>query len=149
MAGVVMGQRAISWALMDDDERWRACVHEAGHAVGARLLGVPSGSVCLKPWPQAQFSHKGGAASICAIMAGGAAERLVFGDFIGVTTDRRNAAAIMEAIGVDDGGAALWAWTCAFLAPHLDLIFRVANVLWDLKALDGDQIDALVYDPAQ
>ena len=128
---------------MNDDERWRACVHE-GHAVGARLLGVPSGSVCLKPWPHADFSHQGGAASICAIMAGGAAERLVFGDFIGIVTDKRNAAAIMDELGVDDGGAALWAWTCAFLALHLGLIFRVANVLWDLKALDGDEIDALL-----
>ena len=50
----------------------------------------------------------------------------------------------MDELGVDDGGAALWAWTCAFLAPHLDLIFRVANVLWDLKALDGCEIDALI-----
>jgi hypothetical protein len=144
MAGVVMRQRAVSWALMDDDLRWRACVHETGHAVGARLLGVPLGYVWLEPSPQADFSHKRGAASVCAIMAGGAAERLVFGDFIGIRTDRRNAAAIMDELGVDDGGAALWAWTCAFLAPHLDLIFRVANVLWDLKALDGCEIDALM-----
>jgi hypothetical protein len=48
---------------------------------------VPSGYVCLKPRPQAEFSHKGGAASVCAMMAGGAAERLVFGDCIGIRTD--------------------------------------------------------------
>jgi hypothetical protein len=72
---------AVSFSRMNDDERWRACIHECGHAVGARLLGVPSGYVCLKPRPQADFSHKRGAASICAIMAGGAAERLVFGDW--------------------------------------------------------------------
>jgi hypothetical protein len=53
-------------------------------------------------------------------------------------------AALPSGLGVDDGGAALWAWTFAFLAPHLDLIFRVANLLWDLKALDGDEIDALM-----
>ena len=137
---------AVSFSRMDDDLLWRACIHEAGHAVGARLLGVPSGMACLKPRPHADFSHKHGAASICAIMAGGAAERLVFGDFIGVVTDRRNATPLMNALGVDDGGSALWGWTCAILAPHLDLIFRVANVLWDLKALDGDEIDALLYD---
>jgi len=66
---------AISWALMDEDDRWRACIHESGHAVGARLLGVPLGYVCLEPSPQADFSHKVGAASVCAIMSGGAAER--------------------------------------------------------------------------
>jgi hypothetical protein len=144
MAGVVMGQRATSWALMDDDLRWRACVHETGHAVGAKLFGVPFGYVWLEPSPQADFSHKHGAASICAIMSGGAAERLVFGDLIGVWTDRRNAAAIMEELGVDDGGAALWGWTFAVLAPHLGLIVRIAEALWDLKALDGEEIDALM-----
>jgi hypothetical protein len=41
----------------------------------------------------------------------------------------------------------LWGWTFAVLAPHLDLIVRVAEALWDLKALDGCEIDALVYDP--
>jgi hypothetical protein len=129
---------------MDDLLLWRVCIHEAGHAVGARLLGVPSGAVWLRPRPHAEFSHQGGAASVCAIMSGGAAERLVFGDFIGIEVDRRNAAALMDELGVDDGGAALWAWTFAVLAPHLDLIVRVAEVLWDVKALDGDQIDALL-----
>ena len=79
-------------------------------------------------------------------MAGGAAERLAFGDCLGIWTDRRNATPLMNELGVDDGGAALWHWTCAFLAPHLDLIFRVANALWDLKALDGCEIDALMGD---
>ena len=85
-AGVVRGHRAISWALMDDDDRWRACVHECGHAVAAKLLNVPLGYVWLEPSPQAQFSHQCGAASICAMMAGGAAERLVFGDCLGIRT---------------------------------------------------------------
>jgi hypothetical protein len=30
------------------------------------------------------------------------------------------------------------------LAQHLDLIVRVADALWDLKALDGCEIDALL-----
>jgi hypothetical protein len=51
---------------------------------------------------------------------------------------------LMGELGVDDGGAALWHWTCGFLAPHLGLIFRVTEALWDLKALDGDQIDSLL-----
>lgn len=144
MAGVVMGQRATSWALLNDADRWRACVHESGHAVAAALLGVPLGYVWLEPSPQAQFSHKCGAASVCAMMAGGASERLVFGSCLGVVTDRRNATPLMEELGIDDGGAGLWHWTCGFLAPHLDLIFRVAEVLWDVRALDGDQIDALL-----
>lgn len=110
MAGVVIGQRATSWALLNEDERWRACVHETGHAVGAKLFGVPFGYVWLEPSPQSQFSHDSGAASICAIMAGGAAERLVFGDCLGVVTDRRNATPLMNALGIDDGGAALWGW---------------------------------------
>lgn len=67
----------------------------------------------------------------------------------GELTNRRNAAPLLDQLGVDDGGAALWHLTCGFLAPHLGLIFRVADALWELKALDGDEIDALVYDPAQ
>jgi hypothetical protein len=31
------------------------------------------------------------------------------------------------------------------LAPHLGLIFRVADALWDLKVLAGGEIDALVF----
>jgi hypothetical protein len=82
-----------------DDDRWRACIHESGHAVGARLLGVPLGYVCLEPRPQADFSHKVGVASVCAIMGGGAAERLVFGDLVGVVTDRRHAAFAHGGVG--------------------------------------------------
>jgi hypothetical protein len=37
-----------------------------------------------------------------------------------------------------------WAWTFDFLAPHLGLIFRVAEALWDLKVLVGCEIDALM-----
>jgi hypothetical protein len=46
-------------------------------------------------------------------------------------------------LGHFDGGDAPWAWTFDFLAQHLDLIARVADALWDLKALDGCEIDAV------
>ena len=70
----------------------------------------------------------------------------MLGDYdVGVVRhDWERAAELMDGMGVDDGGAELCAWTCAFLAPHLDLIFRVADALWDLKALDGCEIDAIL-----
>ena len=58
----------------------------AGMLSPTKLLNVPLGYVWLEPSPQAQFSHQCGAASICAMMAGGAAERLVFGDCLGIRT---------------------------------------------------------------
>lgn len=81
-----------------------------------------------------------------ALLAGAVAESLVLGgyDEIGVMVDWDNASALLVDLGHFDGGDALWAWTFDFLAQHLDLIARVADALWDLKALDGCEIVALL-----
>jgi hypothetical protein len=131
---------------MDDDLRWRIAVHEAGHSVAARLMGLPCGAASVWPDPLAEFSRSCGEHSVVALMAGAVAESLVLGDYdeIGVMVDWRRASARVVDLGHFDGGAALWAWTFDFLAPHQRLIERVATELMDAPWLSGDQIDALL-----
>jgi hypothetical protein len=70
---------------VDDAEAlaaWRTAVHEAGHAIAARLLNMSSGEA--RAWPEADagavFDADDGMLSACALMAGAAAEVLVCGD---------------------------------------------------------------------
>jgi hypothetical protein len=66
---------------------------------------------------------------------------------LGSSVDWERASALLDALGHDDGGDALWAWTFDFLAPHLRLIERLAIKLFHARWLSGDEIDALVcYD---
>jgi hypothetical protein len=136
---------------MDDDLRWRVSIHEAGHCVAARLMGLPCGSASIvEPDPHAMFARDCGAPSICALMAGAVSEALVLGDYddVGVEVDWEHASARFERLGYFDGGDALWAWTFDLLREHADVIERVAAALMDARSLSGDEIDALVYDPA-
>ena len=134
---------------MDDALRWRVCCHEAGHAVAARLMGLPCGAASVWPDPLAEFSRSCGEHSVVALMAGAVAESLVLGgyDEVGVMVDWNRACARLEGLGHFDGGEFLWAWTFDFLAPHLRLIERLAIKLFHARWLSGDEIDALVcYD---
>jgi hypothetical protein len=132
---------------MADRRAWRIAVHEAGHCVAGRLLGLPCGGASVElDFPHAMFARDCGSHSVCALMAGAIAETLVFGDYdrIGVEVDWKRASARMEELGVDDGGEALWAYTTELLAPHVGLIVRVSTALMDAQWLDGGEIDALL-----
>jgi hypothetical protein len=132
----------------DDDLRWRVAIHEAGHCVAARLMGLPCGSASIvEPDPHAMFARDCGAESIVALMAGAISEALVLGDYddVGVEVDWKRASARLERLGYFDGGDALWAWTTALLEPHVDVIERLATALMGARWLSGDEIDALVY----
>ena len=132
-----------------DDRAWRVAVHEAGHSVAARLMGLPCGGASCWPDPFAEFSRSCGEHSVVALMAGAVAESLVLGDYdeVGVMVDWDNASARLLDLGHFDGGDALWLWTFEFLAPHQRLIERLAAKLFHARSLSGDEIDALVcYD---
>jgi hypothetical protein len=131
---------------MDDDLHWRIAVHESGHAVCARLLGLPSGGASIEPDAYAEFAGDCGAASICALMAGAVAEGVVLGgyDSVGLKEDWRRATERLRRLGYDDGGAMLWGWTIDLMREHQDQIVRLATELWRASWLDQAEIDALL-----
>jgi len=138
---------------MDDHLAWRVAIHEAGHAISARLLGLPRcGGASVEPDnAYAVFAEDCGSHSVCALMAGAAAEAIMLGDFdpAGLMVDRELAAAEMACVGVADGGEALWEFTFDLLAPYESLITSLAAELWRAGSLEGGEIDALMFGLAQ
>ena len=111
-------------------------------------MGLPGcgGASAVEPNAYAVFPHGCGAHSIVALMAGACAEQLVLGayDNVGVTDDWRLVTALMDGMGVSDGGEALWTYTNELLVLYEDLIVRVAAELMHARSLDGGEIDALL-----
>ena len=111
-------------------------------------MGLPDcgGASAVEPDAYAVFPHGCGAHIIVALMAGACAEQLVLGayDNVGVTDDWRLVTALMDGMGVSDGGEALWTYTNELLAPHQGLIVRLADALLHAQTLNGDAIDALI-----
>jgi hypothetical protein len=120
---------------MDDDLAWRAAIHEAGHLVGAKRMGLP-----------AYFPIDCGVESVVALMSGAIGESLILGDYdeVGVEVDWARVCARLERLGYFDGGDALWAWTFDLMREHEGVIVRVAAALMGTRWLDGDEIDALM-----
>jgi hypothetical protein len=128
---------------------WRIAIHEAGHAVAARLLRLPrcGAATIIEPHAQAAFPTNCGPPSICALMAGAAAETIMLGDYDrgGSKYDWEHARERLERCGYADGGEALWwAYTINLLRPHLSLLTRVAIRLKRAQVLDGGEIDRVV-----
>ena len=123
-------------------DRWRVAVHEGGHVVAARLMGLPVGGASAVPSDAyAYVPFDGGSwASVCMLMGGAIGEALVFGgyDEHGASWDWEIATELMDGMGVDDGGEALWRWTFALM------LVRLATELFHVQVLDGDAIDALL-----
>jgi hypothetical protein len=143
----------VIFSRMDDRRAWRIAVHEAGHCLAARLLGLPGcGGASVEPDnAYADVPTDCGAHSICALMAGACAEAIVFGDFdpAGLAVDRELAAAEMASMGVVDGGDMLWEFTFDLLAPYESLITSLAAELWRAGSLEGGEIDAVMFGLAQ
>lgn len=127
---------------------WRIAVHEAGHCVAARLLRLPrcGAASVVEPHAGAVFAADCGVASICALMAGGCAETVLFGDHDrdGNRIDRERVQERLQRLGYDDGGQALWRYTLDVLRPYRTPLVRLAIELKRARALDGDTLDALV-----
>jgi hypothetical protein len=64
------------------DRDWRIAVHEAGHVVVARVLGLPGcgEASVIEPNAHAVFCLDHGPPSICALFAGAAAEIELIGE---------------------------------------------------------------------
>jgi ATP-dependent Zn protease len=132
-------------SLADAKLAWRIALHEAGHCVAARLMGLPVSGASVEPDnAYADFPDRCGVHSIVALMAGAISERLVLGgnDEHGASDDCARWTRLMDDAGYDD--EALWAWTFALLAQHVDVIERVAAALLHAQTLDQAEIDALI-----
>ena len=126
-------------------DRWRVAVHEAGHCVAARLMGLPVvAASCSPDHAYADFPNDLGARSIVALMAGAVAESLILGDYHehGVSDDCARWTALMDEAG---DYAALWAFTFDLLVPHQGLLMRLSTALWHAQTLDRAHIDALLF----
>jgi hypothetical protein len=122
------------------DHDWRVAIHEAGHAVVARLLQLPDcGEASITPG-FATFSVDHGPASICALMAGAAAEITLFGDH-----DHQGNSADAKLVERFDGDTdALWNHTLDLTQQYRSLIARVAIRLRRARTLDAAAIDRIV-----
>lgn len=124
----------------------RISVHEAGHCVAARLLGLSAGEASIiEPGAHAVFDCDCGAPSIVALLAGSVAESLAFGDYDahGGSVDWRNAWERLEHLGYEDGQA-LWDYTHDLLRPYTGLVKLVAAKLERARLLDGGELDRLI-----
>ena len=105
------------------DLRRRISIHEAGHVFVARKLRLPGcgGASVVLDNPHAVFPIDHGAASVCALMAGHAAEFVAFDgdcDASGCAVDRERWLERLDRLGYDDGGAALWDHTAALVRQN-------------------------------
>lgn len=131
---------------MPVDRIQRIAIHEAGHATAARLLRLPNcGEASVAPRSYARVPTDHGASSICAIMAGSAAEIVTFGDYDpeGNEVDRELAWEQLERCGYEDADA-LWNYTLALVRRHQARIGYLAVKLKRAGTLDGPAIDRIV-----
>jgi hypothetical protein len=94
----------------------------------------------------AKFSCDDGQRSIVALMAGAAAEQVLFNsiDEVGCRVDMQRVRRRLERCGYHDGGSELWTYTLDFVRPHLGAITFLASVLQRERVLDGETITAIV-----
>jgi hypothetical protein len=80
--------------MLDDPERWRTAVHEAGHVIAAALKNVPVHLVTIVPndetWGRMEYETAG---LPWGCLAGPAAELAVLGDTLGHGSDLARARA--------------------------------------------------------
>jgi hypothetical protein len=132
---------------MTDDREWRTAIHESGHAVVVRLLGLKGGGATIEePGAHATtYAINWRTAIICAL-GGIAAEQLVFGDYDrdGSATDRGRVERWSQRLGLGaDEKTASWNHTLALLRSHKQALMRVALALKRARSLDGAAIDRL------
>lgn len=127
----------------------RIAIHEAGHCVVARKLGLPGcgGVTIIEPHAFAVFSENHGAESVVALMAGAAAEVVAFGshDEIGIRGDAEKVGQQLKLLGCTDC-VPLWHRALNLARRHRVLITRVAIKLRRAGGvLDGAALDRLVW----
>lgn len=156
-----------------------AAVHEAGHAVIARILGLACGDVTirtdgddelgytvvrnpLKTWHRGDGQRRPLAEAHCmSLYAGAEAERVILGAAdVGDSADRSKATSCLSEIGVPGARyisddiwqryeARLRRKARDLVSRHWDKIERVAQELQKHKTLSAERVDALLQLPAQ
>ena len=121
--------------MTPEQDRWRAAVHEAGHAVAAAEAQVSINELTLDPWllhpDQAGRIHHGAHSTPSVLMGGMAAEIAVLGsaDHYGISGDREQLARVGFHSGVWRPG---WQATFRTIRRHRAAVIAIAKAL--LKA---------------
>jgi hypothetical protein len=138
-------------APTDDPDRWRRCVHEAGHCLISRLagLGWGAGSTVAYGRGFTWCNHDDGRAGIAVGLAGLCAELLVLGQAseLGISIDAGKIEELRRHNGFSDADIlALADKVEGLLREHRDVLERIAVALDPHESLAGVDIDALVGD---
>lgn len=139
-------------------------IHEAGHAVVCFVHKLPVTQICVDGWTgpgvDGQISRRGREwwqAMVRVCLAGGAAERIAFGDNIktGDAADIEEAKRLLSGVyGADVHGDLLlqkmYLQTLGLLtiASHWQAVEVIADALAAKKRLSGEEARALVADQA-
>jgi cell division protease FtsH len=159
---------------MDNRLRFATAVHEAGHAVIGRILGLPCGGATIESSNDGELGHadvddpirewrRGDGSrrpliekSCVCLYAGAEAERIVNGTaYVGDGPDCSKATSLISIIGVrgaafvnddvwDRYEAKLRSRSGILVAKHGTQIERIAEALMKQGALTSQQIDALM-----
>ena len=129
-------------------------VHEAGHSVIARVLGLPAGTATLCDHDgvaRSYFRDDGSIANVLAVLAGRAASMELLGracDY-GCSIDDAFALRLLEAQGREPWYAKIvrrqvLADTRALIRRHRAAVERVARALLERETLTAAEIDKLM-----
>ena len=161
---------------MDETDKWRIAIHEAGHAVVGRILNMVCGEVTIAPddesaghavtedpyetaadWRrQGRFRSDSESAilrgRIMAFMAGAEAEKAILGDCPGGDdADRSKAMLMLERLATRLDQPALdrrlRRWTGALCRRHAARIRLLARALMRESILSDDEVRALIGVP--
>jgi hypothetical protein len=143
-----------------DQLRLEIAIHEAGHSVAARVLGLKAGRATLCDYDgvaRAYFSDREGITSVMAILAGRAAtlELLGCASDHGCSIDDAKALRLLLADGLRSSWRARYMWidllndTRLLLRGHRHrrAVEAVANALLERETLSGREIDDLIRPP--
>jgi ATP-dependent Zn protease len=132
----------------DDDQRLvEIALHEAGHAVISRLVGLPSGTATLCDHDGVARSYvqdDGGTKSALVALAGRAATEVILGTDGGCGLDDAKAINLLN--GNSYARGSLLAQARELIRQHCAAVERVAHVLLDRGTLSGAEIDRLMVD---
>jgi ATP-dependent Zn protease len=143
--------------MNQDQLRLEIAVHEAGHSVVARPLGVRSGRATMCDHDgvaRAYFSDREGVMSVMAILAGRAATQVILGcaDDHGCSIDAAKALRLLLADGFRSSWYARYVRnyllddTRLLIREHRSAVEAVANALLERETLTAGEIDRLMMD---
>jgi ATP-dependent Zn protease len=135
-------------ATSDGDRRLEVAVHEAGHAVISRLVGLPSGpATIVDDRARSHCIDDNDLRSLLTCLAGRAAVRVILGYDTdrGCEADDRKVARLLQAHGFTIAKRTSLLGECRQLVRrHRGAVEAVARTLLDRETLSGWEIDQII-----